>query len=187
MGTAHRPGPRPWMPGPVESFTPQGPCRSCDFLRAGLKYMKPLRMWSGVQSALWALAGSSSSNYNPVWTFPGPSFTQLMVGVWSANEILDPDHGGGVLWTLTLSVRDMSSCPTPQTSGSPCLPLLLTLPTLFLLLLLSQFLSQTSPPTLPPPPAGLHPLHLPGRALKSLGLSSVSRQCLAGAWLQDLR
>ena len=41
--------PLPWMLGPRGESPAQGPCRSCDFLRAG-RLQKLLWMWSGVQS-----------------------------------------------------------------------------------------------------------------------------------------
>ena len=56
----------PWMPGPRGESPPQGPCRSCDFLRAG-QLQKLLWMWSGVQSVRgpWSAPPESSSNYRP--------------------------------------------------------------------------------------------------------------------------
>ena len=98
-GTQARP--LPWMPGPVGEFQPHGPCRSCDFLRAG-RLQKPLRMWSGVQSVSgpWLAPPKASSNYHPKSGLSRslPSF-QLMVGGMAQAGLRDPDpdHGGGVL------------------------------------------------------------------------------------------
>ena len=58
--------PLPWMLGPRGESPAQGPCRSCDFLRAG-RLQKLLWMWSGVQSVRgpWSAPPEASSNYHP--------------------------------------------------------------------------------------------------------------------------
>ena len=154
--------PLPWMPGPWGESPAQGPCRSCDFLRAG-------RLGSfsgcGVGCSLFEDPGrlppKLPQTITPSLDFPWSlAVLEPMVGVYGPSwaQRSQPSSGRRDTDPWTLSVRDTPSPPQPFGPLAPCHPLLLTLPCPlgFCFYFSLSFCLKHTQPTLPPPPAGLH-------------------------------